>query len=196
MEIISGAREYLRRWSFAAYCDTVLMPALRLSRADYAKGQITLRQQAELRDAIVHVVEALNGAERDPLFNPKRKTVLEKVGSDLGLSLGRVHRVGQVEIPPEDRISEEGKGFKYILHGVNLERIAEQETWMTARRSTGPHRHPERRARLKRLIGLAQGPAKLFGDETSQRIGTAAGRRRHDDAHRLGRPGLRLREAG
>lgn len=43
--------------------------------------------------------------------------------SDLGLSLGRVHRIAQVEIPPEDRIGEEGKGFKYILHGVNLERI-------------------------------------------------------------------------
>jgi hypothetical protein len=80
-EIIAGARQYLRRWSFAAYCDTVLMPALRLGRADYAKGQITLPQQAELRGAIVHVVEALNGAERDSLSNAKRKTVLEEVGS-------------------------------------------------------------------------------------------------------------------
>lgn len=101
-EIISGARQYLRRWSFAAYCDTVLMPALRLSRADYAKGQITLRQQAELRDAIVHVVEALNGAERDPLFNPKRKTVLEEVGSGRLLLQQRMLRQRtEAQSPPD-----------------------------------------------------------------------------------------------
>ena len=101
-EIIAGARQYLRRWSFAAYCDTVLMPALRLSRADYAKGQITLRQQAELRDAIVHVVEALNGAERDPLFNPKRKTVLEEVGSGRLLLQQRMLRQRtEAQSPPD-----------------------------------------------------------------------------------------------
>jgi hypothetical protein len=101
-EIISGARQYLRRRSFAAYCDTVLMPALRLSRADYAKGQITLRQQAELRDAIVHVVEALNGAERDPLFNPRRKTVLEEVGSGRLLLQQRMLRQRtEAQSPPD-----------------------------------------------------------------------------------------------
>jgi hypothetical protein len=101
-EIIAGARQYLRRWSFAAYCDTVLMPALRLSRADYAKGQITLRQQAGLRDAIVHVVEALNGAERDPLFNPKRKTVLEEVGSGRLLLQQRMLRQRtEAQSPPD-----------------------------------------------------------------------------------------------
>jgi predicted PurR-regulated permease PerM len=101
-EIISGARQYLRRWSFAAYCDTVLMPALRLSRADYAKGQITLRQQAELRNAIVHVVEALNGAEREPLFNPRRKTVLEEVGSGRLLLQQRMLRQRtEAQAPPD-----------------------------------------------------------------------------------------------
>jgi len=104
-EIISGARQYLRRRSFAAYCDTVLMPALRLSRADYAKGQITLRQQAELRDAIVHVVEALNGAERDPLFNPKRKTVLEEVGSGRLLLQQRMLRQRTEAQSPTDAAS-------------------------------------------------------------------------------------------
>jgi len=80
-EIIDGARDYLRRRSFAAYCDSVLVPALQLSRADFVKGRITLRQQAELRGAIVQVVEALDGAKREHPLSPKRMTVLEEVGS-------------------------------------------------------------------------------------------------------------------
>ena len=90
-EIIAGARDYLRRWSFAAYCDSVLVPALQLSRADFVKGQITLRQQAELRGAIVQVVEALDGAKRDASTH-KRMTVLEEVSSGLLLRRKRMLR--------------------------------------------------------------------------------------------------------
>lgn len=80
-EIIAVARDYLRRRSFAAYCDAVLVPALQLSRADFAKARITLRQQTELRGAIVQVVEALDGARREHPLAQKRMTVLEEVGS-------------------------------------------------------------------------------------------------------------------
>jgi hypothetical protein len=58
-----------------------LVPALQLSRADFVKGRITLRQQAELRGAIVQVVEALDGAKRAHPLIHKRMTVLEEVGS-------------------------------------------------------------------------------------------------------------------
>lgn len=91
-EIIAGARDYLRRWSFATYCDSVLVPALQLSRVDFVKGQITLRQQAELRGAIVQVVEALDGAKRDHPLTQKRMTVLEEVSSGLLLRQKRMLR--------------------------------------------------------------------------------------------------------
>jgi predicted PurR-regulated permease PerM len=90
-EIIAGARTYLRRWSFATYCDSVLMPALQLSRADFVKGQITLRQQSELRGVIVQVVEALDGAHRD-LASTQRLTVLDEVSSGRLLRSKRMRR--------------------------------------------------------------------------------------------------------
>ncbi|SCK30472.1 Predicted PurR-regulated permease PerM [Variovorax sp. HW608] len=80
-EIIAGAREYLRRGSFARYCDSVLVPAIQLGRADYLKGQTTLRQQAQLRSTIVQVVEALDGAKRDRAMSPKPMSVLEEASS-------------------------------------------------------------------------------------------------------------------
>jgi predicted PurR-regulated permease PerM len=80
-EIIAGARDHLKRWSFATYCDRVLVPALQLGRADFVKGRITLRQQAGLRGAIVQVVEALDGAKHDHPLAQRRMTVLEEASS-------------------------------------------------------------------------------------------------------------------
>jgi predicted PurR-regulated permease PerM len=77
-EIIVGAREFLKRRPLAAYCDVVLMPALQLGRADLAAGDISPRQQLELRGAIVRVVEALDGGMREHhLFRRQHATVLE-----------------------------------------------------------------------------------------------------------------------
>jgi hypothetical protein len=106
-EIIAGVRAYLKRRSFAAYCDSVLIPALRLSRTDFVKGQITLRQQAQLRDAIVRAVEALDGAERDHFLSQKRKTVLEEVGSGqllLQQRMRREHRMADAHEPGADPV--------------------------------------------------------------------------------------------
>jgi len=80
-EILADARDYLRRRSLPMYCDSVLMPALQLSRADFDKGQITLRQQGELRGTIVQVVEALDGAKRDRPPSRQQMTVLDEVSS-------------------------------------------------------------------------------------------------------------------
>ncbi|GAB2547139.1 AI-2E family transporter [Rhodanobacter koreensis] len=60
-EIIAGARIFLKRKSFAAYCDAVLLPALQLARIDLAQGAISPEQQVKARGAIVRVLEALSG---------------------------------------------------------------------------------------------------------------------------------------
>jgi hypothetical protein len=73
-EIIEGAREFLKRRPLAAYCDTVLMPALQLGRVDLAAHEITSHQQHELRSAIVRVVEAIGGAGREHIMFKRRKT--------------------------------------------------------------------------------------------------------------------------
>jgi predicted PurR-regulated permease PerM len=60
-EILAGARAFLKRRSFAAYCDLVLMPALHLGFLDYELGAISDDQQLRMRDLLVAVVSALSG---------------------------------------------------------------------------------------------------------------------------------------
>jgi predicted PurR-regulated permease PerM len=60
-EIIAGARDFLKRNSFANYCDLVLMPALHLARIDLEAGAINPDQQVKVRSAIVAVIAAIGG---------------------------------------------------------------------------------------------------------------------------------------
>jgi len=59
-EIIAAARLFLKRRSFAAYCDSVLMRALHLARLDVAEGTISDDQQLKVRRVIATVIEALD----------------------------------------------------------------------------------------------------------------------------------------
>ncbi len=60
-EILVDARAFLKRNSFAAYCDLVLMPALHLGFLDYELGAISRDQQLKIRDLLVAVVSTLSG---------------------------------------------------------------------------------------------------------------------------------------
>ncbi|KQV83027.1 AI-2E family transporter [Rhizobacter sp. Root1221] len=101
-EIIAGAREFLKRRSFAAYCDAVLMPSLRFGVVDFANGRTTLRQQTELRTAIVQVVETLAGAERPSASPTERTTVLVETSSGRMLRERRMFRQRTESNAPQD----------------------------------------------------------------------------------------------
>ncbi len=60
-EILADARTFLKRNSFAAYCDLVLMPALHLGFLDFELGTISRDQQLKIRELLVAVVSALGG---------------------------------------------------------------------------------------------------------------------------------------
>jgi predicted PurR-regulated permease PerM len=75
-EIIAGAREFLKRNSFANYCDLVLMPALHLARLDLEAGVISPDQQAKVRAAMVAVIAAIGGGGRRPSRRRHRDPVL------------------------------------------------------------------------------------------------------------------------
>jgi predicted PurR-regulated permease PerM len=77
-EIIARAREFLKRSSFANYCDLVLMPALHLARIDLESGAITTDQQMRVRGAIVSVIAAIGGDNRRPSRRRLRSSVLDK----------------------------------------------------------------------------------------------------------------------
>jgi hypothetical protein len=60
-EIIASAREFLKRNTFANYCDLVLIPALHLAVIDYMAGAISVDQQSKVRNAMVAVIAAIGG---------------------------------------------------------------------------------------------------------------------------------------
>jgi predicted PurR-regulated permease PerM len=58
-EIISSARQILKRKTLAAYCDSVLLPALHLAKADLDSNVISRSEQIKVGGAIAAVIEAL-----------------------------------------------------------------------------------------------------------------------------------------
>jgi predicted PurR-regulated permease PerM len=85
-EIIASARTFLKRNSFATYCDVVLMPALYLARLDLDTGAITDQQQARVRDAMVAVIGAIGGEGRRITRRGVQSSVLDHA------SIGRLLR--------------------------------------------------------------------------------------------------------
>ena len=76
-EIIAGARDFLKRNSFANYCDLVLLPALHLARIDLESGAITKDQQFKVRGAMVAVIAAIGGVNRRPPRRARQASVLD-----------------------------------------------------------------------------------------------------------------------
>ena len=76
-EIIASARNFLKRDSFANYCDLVLLPALHLARLDLLSGAISKEQQTRVRGAMVAVIAAIGGEHRRPRRR-LRSSVLDK----------------------------------------------------------------------------------------------------------------------
>jgi predicted PurR-regulated permease PerM len=81
-EIIAGARAFLKRDTFANYCDMVLLPALHLARIDLAAGTISVDQQMKVRSAMVAVIGAIGGETRKPPRRHRQSSVL--AGSNAG----------------------------------------------------------------------------------------------------------------
>jgi predicted PurR-regulated permease PerM len=86
-EIIASARDFLKRNSFANYCDLVLMPALHLARIDLVAGAISVDQQARVRSAMLAVIAAIGGESRKLSRRYQQASVLD--GANVGLQLRR-----------------------------------------------------------------------------------------------------------
>ena len=73
--IIKDAGAYLRRSSFARYCDHVLLPGLALAGVDFQAGRIEQPQQERLRATIAAVAETLAATPGAPGRNRRRRAV-------------------------------------------------------------------------------------------------------------------------
>jgi predicted PurR-regulated permease PerM len=103
-EIIASARAFLKRSSFAAYCDLVLMPALHLAGLDVQNRTISDEQLATVRNTIVAVITALGGETRRGRRRRGRESVLDQSSAGRQLRLQREQLSGRwqgpLSVPP------------------------------------------------------------------------------------------------
>ena len=98
-EIIAAARSFLRQWSFAKYCDVVLLPALQLAQMDLAQKAISPDQLLKARTAVVRVIESL-GKEGPAQPRWRRRTsVLDDDNLGHYLRQQREHAAGRWQGP-------------------------------------------------------------------------------------------------
>jgi predicted PurR-regulated permease PerM len=94
-EIIARAREFLKRNTFAAYCDLVLMPALQLAWADHEGGAISHDQEAKVRTAVVTVIAVLSGETRSVWPWKRRNSLPDEQGLGRQLRQQREEQFGR-----------------------------------------------------------------------------------------------------
>jgi predicted PurR-regulated permease PerM len=98
-EIIAGARAFLKRNSFASYCDAVLMPAMYLARLDLQHSAISAGQLSSVRSAIVAVVEAIDSGGRPVHSRRPRESVLAGSTAAMQLRQQREKALGRWQGP-------------------------------------------------------------------------------------------------
>lgn len=71
--IIRDAMAYLRKFSFASYCDHVLLPGLALGVDEYDSGKIAKAQQDNFRSTIASLADSLIPASAGPFKRHRRR---------------------------------------------------------------------------------------------------------------------------
>jgi predicted PurR-regulated permease PerM len=98
-EILESARAFLKRNSFASYCDLVLMPALLMARLDLDAGAISSEQLTKVREVMGSVIVGLGGRTRRFLKRPVRSSVLEETNLGRMLRMQREQSAGPFQGP-------------------------------------------------------------------------------------------------
>jgi len=98
-EIVAAARAYLKRKSFARYCDKILIPALELAVADLGKHSITPEQQATVKGTVARVIEALGTDACRPTWRNRRGSVLDDTSVGAHLRHQRERAMGKWQGP-------------------------------------------------------------------------------------------------
>ena len=98
-EIVAAAHAYLKRKSFARYCDKILIPALQLAAADLGKHSITPEQQATVKGTVARVIESLGTDACRPSWRNRRGSVLDDTSIGTHLRQQRERAMGKWQGP-------------------------------------------------------------------------------------------------
>lgn len=99
-EIIASACDYLKSNSFAAFCESVVLPAVHLANLDLKDGAITCEQLANLRTTVIDVITALSGDVHK--FSRRRRhrtSFLDDFNAGLWLRAQREQQPGKRQKP-------------------------------------------------------------------------------------------------
>lgn len=102
--IIRDALAYLRKFSFASYCDRVLLPGLALGVDEFDSGKIEKAQQHNIRSTIAALAETLIAADGAPLQRPRRRSAA-MLDANVGAYLRHVRQMhlgrwqGSLDVP-------------------------------------------------------------------------------------------------
>lgn len=98
-DLIAQARAYLKKKSFASYCDNIVLPALQLAARDHELDLITPEQAQRMRQVVVDVISALDGTPRRRRQRGEAHTVLDQSSPGVALRRQREAEMGRWQGP-------------------------------------------------------------------------------------------------
>jgi predicted PurR-regulated permease PerM len=148
--IIQDTRAYLRRSSFARYCDQILLPGLALAAAEQRAGEVNETQQAAMRTIIVEMANTL----ATMVYGPARRRSSRKVSllnANLGAHLrqlreGRLGRwQGPLDVPSRSVVVCAGLGSERddVLNELLVLALREAEIDARSVSVATPEQRPE-----------------------------------------------------
>ncbi|MGH8855131.1 MAG: AI-2E family transporter, partial [Telluria sp.] len=94
-ELTKDARTYVRRYSFARYCDHVLLPGLRMAVSDLGAGTIDKAQEGRMRAVIANIADTVASASGKSARNRRKPVPLLDANIGAHLRQMRESRFGR-----------------------------------------------------------------------------------------------------
>jgi hypothetical protein len=113
--IISDARSYLDRHSFARYCDQILLPGISMVAAEQRTGQLETAQAAHIRTTIADVAATLTPVSNTPARS-RRKGRVSLLDANVGAHLRKMREArlgrwqGSLDVPSHSIVLCAGLG--------------------------------------------------------------------------------------
>ncbi|KQQ88667.1 AI-2E family transporter [Massilia sp. Leaf139] len=113
--IISDARSYLDRHSFARYCDQILLPGISMAAAEQRTGQLESAQVDHVRNTIADVAATLTPVSSEPMRKRRRGRV-SLLDANVGAHLRKMREArlgrwqGSLDVPSHSIVLCAGLG--------------------------------------------------------------------------------------
>ena len=113
--IISDARSYLDRHSFARYCDQILLPGISMAAAEQRTGHLETAQAAHIRSTIADVAATLTPISSEPV-RKRRKGRVSLLDANVGAHLRKMREArlgrwqGSLDVPSHSIVLCAGLG--------------------------------------------------------------------------------------